>query len=424
MLKAHLQNRLSGLPVNEGRAYAVAFSGGGDSLALLHALGDDPRAKFAFIVDHNLRADSRAEAERAREQAVSLGYETEILTWQHNHPKTGVQEKARLARYALLGQACREHGIDYLLTGHTQDDQAETLLMRYERKTEWRGAAGMAEASYGALWPQLALVTLVRPLLSISRAALRSYNRDHKLNWSEDPSNQNRDFARIRARDYLAEHPDMRAHLLEAGQELRRARDEELRYLRELAKESVSVSAQGLISLSQLSAPELTRYLLQAVSGQGRPIDKLKIRRLHENMRRAEFKSATLAGAMVMRHKGGYLLTRDPVAISGRSDGNLSPRILSWSLTDTPQIWDGRFAVSGLANISVTPMQNVWEQAHSFELGALFEGAPKIALRSLPAFLQKGEIIGLGGQGEKEAHYRADNLAQTRLKALLKIGPP
>ena len=72
MLKAHLQNRLSGLPVDEGRAYAVAFSGGGDSLALLHALGDDPRAKFAFIVDHNLRADSRAEAERAREQAVAL----------------------------------------------------------------------------------------------------------------------------------------------------------------------------------------------------------------------------------------------------------------------------------------------------------------------------------------------------------------
>lgn len=422
MLKAHLQHKLSKLSVDKARSYAVAFSGGGDSTALLHALKDEPQAKYAFIVHHNLRPDARAEAERAKAQAQSFGYQAHILTWQHNNPKSGVQEKARIARYGLMGQACRERGIEHLLTGHTEDDQAETLLMRYERKTDWRGAAGMAQASYGALWPQLADVTLVRPLLDISRAALRSYNNEHKLSWSEDPSNQNRDFTRIRARDYLAEYPSMRAHLLGAGADLRRARDEELDYLRAIARESVTVDAHGLIYLSRPSALELTRHLLQAASGQGRPIDKMKIRHLDENMRSSEFKSATLAGAMVMRRKDGFLFMRDPVVVSGRSDGRLSARDLSWPLKDTPQIWDGRFSLTGSVDIFVTSLHNVLNQAQDFDLAAIFGGVPKSALRSLPAFMRNGEIVGLGSV-QNEQGYKAENLVEKRLHALLKTRP-
>lgn len=421
MLTAHLNKKLSGLLEGSGKPFAIAFSGGGDSLALLHALKDEPRVKYAFIIDHNLRPESRSEAKLAQVQAVSFGYKTHILTWQHNNPKTGVQEKARIARYDLLGTACRAQGIDYLLTAHTEDDQAETLLMRYDRKTDWRGAAGMAEVSYGALWPQLAQVTLLRPLLDISREALRSYNRDNRLRWSEDPSNQNRDFTRIRARDYLAKQPEMKTHLLRAGQALHQARDHELKYLREIASDSVSVSEQGLISLDGPSAPELTRFLLQAVSGQGRHIDKAKIRRLHDNMRGVGFKSATLAGAMILRGNDGYVLMRDPVAIKGRSDGNLPRRDLKWPLKETPQIWDGRFSLSGPSDISVTPLQNVWDQARDFEQTALFEGVPDIALRSLPAFMHRGEIIGRGGQGPKGQGFKVTNLVEKRLRALLRI---
>jgi len=114
-----------------------------------------------------------------------------------------------------MGEHCRRDGIAYLLTAHSEDDQAETLLMRYERKTDWRGAAGMAELSYGAVWPELASVNVARPLLGVTRQSLRDYNLTHKLRWAEDPSNENRDYARIRARDYLKLRPDLRKDLLD-----------------------------------------------------------------------------------------------------------------------------------------------------------------------------------------------------------------
>ena len=144
-----------------------------------------------------------------------------------------MQEKARQGRYALMGRQCRKDGIEYLLTAHHQDDQAETLLMRYERQTSWRGAAGMAETAYGALWPELAMVHLLRPLLDISRLPItRRIIKAHNLKWSEDPSNENRAFARIRARDYLAAHAELRGDLLDTAQALRGHLNFEKNFLR------------------------------------------------------------------------------------------------------------------------------------------------------------------------------------------------
>ena len=119
------------IPNNLGR-FAIAFSGGGDSTALVHILKDHDPKPLILIVDHGLRDGSRDEAEHAKKFSESLALETLILTWAHNNPKAGLQEKARKARYGLMGGVCRERGIAYLLTGHTQDDQAETLLMRYD----------------------------------------------------------------------------------------------------------------------------------------------------------------------------------------------------------------------------------------------------------------------------------------------------
>ena len=181
--------------------FAIAYSGGGDSTALIYALRlYDP---LVLIVDHGLRAGSEAEAQKAAAFARGLNLTARVLTWSHEGISSGIQEKAREARYKMLGDACREVGIIYLLTGHTKDDQAETLLMRYDRGTDWRGAAGMSAQIYAPLWPALVDVTLVRPLLNASRSALREYNRQHGLTWIEDPSNENPDFERIRARQYL-----------------------------------------------------------------------------------------------------------------------------------------------------------------------------------------------------------------------------
>ena len=188
---------------------------------MVHAGRAHPKITHAFIVDHALRKGSAEEAEAAAKIAQSLGYQTHITRWRHDGFTAGVQAKARAFRYKALGRLCRENGIKHLLTAHTADDQAETLLMRLDRQTGWRGLAGMTAQAYAPLWPALAGVTLHRPWLGRSRQALRAYNAKHNLRYIDDPSNQNTDFTRIRARQALAADPALRADLLSQQKDMR-----------------------------------------------------------------------------------------------------------------------------------------------------------------------------------------------------------
>lgn len=350
MLTAHLYQKLSEL-IPKDEKFAIAFSGGGDSTALVHALKDHPQARCVYSVDHALREGSNIEAQAAKAFAITCGYDAKILKWQHNSPHTAIQEKARQARYGLMGEQCRKEGIKYLLTAHSEDDQAETLLMRYERKTDWRGAAGMAEVSYGPVWPQLAGVNIVRPLLGVTRKALREYNREHRLEWAEDPSNQNRDYARIRARDNLQDSAELKADLLATASDMRTALEDEKKILREQFVLIGDVHVNGYVTLSDIALPELMLQLLRAVSGQNGLIDRAKIKRLIGSMRKDMFKSATLGGALIAKTNTGFVICRDPVAVKGRRDNpkahHALQKNLKLRLTPEPQIWDGRFSVYG-----------------------------------------------------------------------------
>ena len=190
------------LAENLPASIAVAFSGGGDSTALLSLMLEKAKGTkiTALIVDHGLREGSVDEAKLAAQRAQDMGARTEILTWQGEKPETGIQEKARLARYGLLGAACRRLSVDTLLLGHNQDDQAETILMRQQKNSGWRGLAGMKEKTKAPLWPQLYGITVERPLLGATRAALREYNKKNNLPYIDDPSNEDRAFTRIQAR--------------------------------------------------------------------------------------------------------------------------------------------------------------------------------------------------------------------------------
>lgn len=352
MLTAYLNDKLSAL-IPESAPFAIAFSGGGDSTALVHALKDHPQARYVYIVDHNLRHGSDAEAEAARRFAVECGYKSKVLKWLHSSPSSAIQEKARKARYGLMGDQCRQDRIKYLLTAHSEDDQAETLLMRYDRKTDWRGAAGMAELTYGPVWPELAMVNVVRPLLDITRHELRDYNHQKKINWTEDPSNENRDYTRIRARDYLSNHADVRDHLVSTAREMRIAVSQEKALLKKQADYLVSVNENGIIRLFSICYPELMRHVLTAASGESRIIDRKKIKRLLGAMKKEGFVSATLAGAMILKRSDEYLIFRDPAFAKGRFSREAEGRK---KLTNGRMIWDGRYAISvGDGSVYISP---------------------------------------------------------------------
>ena len=345
MFAADLKTQLSELLPSPNDKFAIAFSGGGDSTALVHLLKDHPQCGPVYIVDHDLRAGSTEEAFAAKKFAVSCGYETHILTWKHKSPKTALQEKARRARYGLMGDACRAAGIRYLLTAHNRDDQAETLMMRYDNNTQWRGAAGMASMSYGAVWPELAQVSIYRPLLDISRQSLRDYNRLHNIKWIEDPSNENRDYARIRARDYLATRDIQKSNFIATAKDMRQGLISEQKRLSTQFKE-VQLGHGGDITFSNLPSSELLALSMRSVGGGGQTVDRQRLALRYNKLKTGDIRAFTFMGAKATMEEGRLILSRDLVAVTGRRNQNITPRATELKLTASPQIWDGRFMVS------------------------------------------------------------------------------
>lgn len=190
----------AGLP-SGGDALAVAVSGGADSFALLHAVVEAGWPVIALTVDHGLRPDAAAEAARVANWCATRNIPHETLVWREL-PTNNLQASARTARYRLLCEACNRLGIAWLVTGHTADDQAETVFMRL-RRGSGRGLAAMPPArkiAGGAGAP----ITLGRPLLGLRRRTTHVYAADHDLPVCSDPSNEDPTFERIRVRALLA----------------------------------------------------------------------------------------------------------------------------------------------------------------------------------------------------------------------------
>lgn len=181
-------------------AVVLAVSGGPDSVALLwlaarwrSKLKRGPRL-IAVTVDHGLRDEAAREAREVKRLAKTLEVEHRTLRWRGAKPKTGVPAAAREARYALLAKAARASGATYVATAHTQDDQAETLLMRLLRGSGIAGLAAMAaETERDGVW-------LARPLLETSKAQLIATLKAAGIGFADDPSNRDPAFTRPRLR--------------------------------------------------------------------------------------------------------------------------------------------------------------------------------------------------------------------------------
>jgi len=300
-----------------------------------------------LIVDHALRAGSAKEAKAALKFSQSLGLETRLLTWKHDNPKTGLQEKARRARYGLMGEVCRKEGIRFLLTGHTQDDQAETLFMRYEKGTGWRGAAGMAEKTYAPVWPELAKVSILRPLLGVSRKSLRNYNQTHQLGWTEDPSNTNETFERVRTRNYLLRHPRLARQLLNSAIGLREGVNQE--NIR-LIQHPIEIDELGIIQTSGSIPSRLLQHVLMVESGADRRVSTQQLADLKSNMGQPAFKSQTLGGTLCVKSDGAFHFGPDPGTYRGRH--NKKPIGTTMFNAGETKIWAGRYEITAIKNTS------------------------------------------------------------------------
>ena len=206
-LRGRISDSQIRLGFSETQKSAIAVSGGGDSLALMHLIVEWATARNAGLpvvltVDHGLRDHSHSDALKVKIWAEAIGLRPCVLAWTGPKPGTGIEEKARAARYRLMGKWCTEHDIPWLFLGHTRDDEAENFLLRLGRGSGVDGLAGMNAT--GALpVPGLKSVKLLRPLLDFGRSELRDYLNGRGIAWIDDPMNDDGKFTRNRVRKLI-----------------------------------------------------------------------------------------------------------------------------------------------------------------------------------------------------------------------------
>jgi len=187
----------------------AAVSGGADSLCLLDCLA---RLGYPVIVahlDHQLRPDSPEDARFVLETARTYSLPAVVAREEVRSFAGGgvsLEEAARLVRYRFLVRVAREHRAPVIATGHTADDQVETILMHFIRGAGPEGLRGMLPRTGFEAWagmPEAAKLTLIRPLLALSRAQTIEHCASVGIVPREDSSNADPAFFRNRLRREL-----------------------------------------------------------------------------------------------------------------------------------------------------------------------------------------------------------------------------
>ncbi len=201
-------------------ALVLAVSGGPDSVALMwlaarwrRQLKRGPLLTVVTI-DHGLRPESAREARAVKRLAAALDLPHRTVNWIGDKPKNGLPAAARAARYRLLAGAARKFGAFHVMTAHTRDDQAETILMRMARGSGLAGLAAMAVET------EREGIQIVRPLLQMPKSRLIATLGKAKLDFAVDPTNMDPQFTRPRLRALM---PDLAAEGIDANNLVRLA---------------------------------------------------------------------------------------------------------------------------------------------------------------------------------------------------------
>ena len=395
---------------------ALAVSGGCDSTALMVLLADwlcqqgqDAARHTVLTVDHGLRADSAAEARSVAAAAAGLGYRHATLVWEGAKPLTGIQAAARSARYRLMGDYMRTHGIDLLFTAHTRDDQAETLLMRLARGSGLDGLCAMAPVAplgeYGLGGTEAHGVRLIaRPLLDVPKARLRATLRARGIAWIEDPANAAPQFERSRLRaaraqlDGLGLTDDMLALSAARLLRVRRALDRVVERFCDPDAGTVGVDPCGMIAidrkeLRQAGEEIVLRVLHGAIAAAGGSEQPVPLGKL-EAIVAAICDGVPIPGRWTLAR--ALVTASEPTVVIEREPGREPLPELTLA-PGTTVLWDGRFRVSVAPDFSGGPVQvralGDVELTDLRRRGAIAAGAPARAAGMAPSVWHGGELI-------------------------------
>ncbi len=346
----------------------VAFSGGGDSLALLigarrwaRAVG---RPLLVVTIDHRLQAGSDRWARWCAGQAARFGLAHRILDWDDDKPSVGLPAAARAARHGLLAGAAREAGARVILMGHTADDRLEARLMREDGGS----VPDPREWTPSPVWPQGRGLFVLRPLLGVRRADLRERLGRAGETWLDDPANDDPRHPRVRARRRLAGGGDP----LPEASAARTCLDD------------VTIDPAGEIVFgARASRPRFLGQALLCASGSDRPPRREQLDRLLARIEAEEPFIATLAGARIECGGGVVRIAREAGDIARAGAASQPLR------AGEPIVWDGRYEIAArIEGLCVAPMAGFAARLDRSQRAALARLAPA-ARKAAPAIVDR-----------------------------------
>ena len=384
----------------------VAVSGGSDSIALLllaAAWSRHTNANLQIVtIDHGLRPEAAAEAAFVAGVSEGLDLMHVTLAWEGMKPDGGISQAARNARYRLLEEFAKEIGAGTIITGHTANDQAETILMRNARLDEGNQGRGLSGIAPLMLLP--GRTKLKRPLLDVTREDLRAYLRGMNQSWIEDPTNMDDSYERVRVRKAIGNDLARVQAICQFGKTMGRYRRLVANEVSEFLASRLRVEpgpvycldVDGFQSLPE-SAQSLSLQVMIAIAGGVEFfVSGNSVKRMLDG---SGTERLTVGNAVVERYRDGIRVFREkrnlPALMVGPGDETL---------------WDGRFVIkNGSASsyfcgaLSFDQLQEI-EQTRAKKLDV----RPRAALGATPCLRGDGDDLVLPLVGGFEMPARVE----------------
>lgn len=373
------------LGLSRSEPMAVAVSGGADSMALLWLAKQWSNAPLtALTVDHGLRPESNFEAAQVKACCAALGVVHHTLNWQHSKPITGIQNKARNARYELMLNFCRAEKIAHLLVAHHLNDQVETMLFRLARASGLEGLRAMKTSSWrSGVW-------LHRPLLALPKTRLQATVLQANQPWTHDPSNDDEKYTRVHIRKQLAAvEPSIVHGFAHVAEFLKNYFYGVEKALVTTLEQCVTFHKTGHGTLAHaafLAQPHALQmralvYICAIISGDVSPMRAAAIERLYRKL---------LAGKTFTFH--GCVFCYQPKQKNWLIFREYNDMAAPIRLTEKPQLWDGRFIASASeAGFVLRALGRNIAEPISEKLSA--SGLPKTLWPTLPAIFHLEECV-------------------------------
>lgn len=427
--------------ISAGAPVAVAVSGGPDSMALALLAGDwaaeaartGDNGDIHFLTfDHGLRRESAGEARQTGAWLAAKGLAHHILCWPQTLPKpaSDVQAAARKARYAALEAWCVAHDVQFLLLAHHLEDQAETLLMRLARGSGVDGLSAMAMSA-----PPVTRQDeprLVRPLLNTPKARLVATLEARGQQWIEDPSNRDRSYLRVQARELLRDMPLdglTPERLAATARRMARVREVLDDQTSRLLDASMTLSDEGYARLDPALLIDAAEHeeivlrvlsrLISSIGGRAYPPRLEGVERLLVDMKSGDFTGATLAGCLFAPLDSGknlLLVAREAGTTDARQD-----------ITPGETVhWDGRFVVAldgGIGGNIAALGEAGWRELLELWPGARKTALPHAARLALPTLWVDGEIRSVPHLTYAAAGFEGFRARFSPLRSLYPGGP-